>query len=471
MPEKNKAAAPTGDEAPCKIQKCEEEVQADIPDEALMAEVQSLLMGADLAGITVGQLRARLEGNLGLSAGTLAARKFRRRISFLVHREVLKKSQRSEECEKIAEELLRLDLPMPVRQMLIDSLHHSVSMADGTELHPHQVRLLSIARDALLEGQNQLDMAQQQCKDGLLAAEAELRKQDQAGAAARSDAFAANEVASRATAAFNETEAEVADMQKDLESATQRAKDAVEESGRLQGERRRVGQVSLELGRLAQGTWSSEEEWWECFALLQQHMLDTGAESSLLTAATVSLKKRPAERSDFDAMAVDGVTGFLQDQLAAADQHLTLRPQKEMEAEAAVLGVQALLSATCQRKEQQAQALQQAVASQEAAAATCAALETALPSVVAEVERQRQQEVCLETRHRSLNEALELVAAWILGSAIPGREAVAAVLPVSEDPPEAKEQVSKMDVAIGLKDGLLDVASPLRVKTRTGCGP
>ncbi|CAJ1395854.1 unnamed protein product [Effrenium voratum] len=35
----------------------------------------------------------------------------------------------------------------------------------------------------------------------------------------------------------------------------------------------------------------------------------------------------------------------------------------------------------------------------------------------------------------------------------------------------AQEQVSKMDVAIGLKDGLLDVASPLRVKTRTGCGP
>lgn len=45
------------------------------------------------------------------------------------------------------------------------------------------------------------------------------------------------------------------------------------------------------------------KEWWECFATLQQHMLDTGAESSLLTAATVSLKKRLSERSDFDAIA------------------------------------------------------------------------------------------------------------------------------------------------------------------------
>ncbi|CAE7394521.1 PGLP2, partial [Symbiodinium necroappetens] len=144
MAQKAKAPSSPGEEVPCKIQKCgtaeftrekqaepdespavvtsgapEESTEVltnvtsgaqacDIPDARLIAEVQSILVNVDLQSMTLGALRARLEGNLGLTDGALAARKrIRRRLSFVVHQEVLKKSQRSQQCEKVVKELVR----------------------------------------------------------------------------------------------------------------------------------------------------------------------------------------------------------------------------------------------------------------------------------------------------------------------------------------------------------------------------
>jgi len=269
MAQKAKAPSSPGEEVPCKIQKCgtaeftrekQEEpdespavvtsgapeesaevltsvtssaqVACDIPDARLIAEVQSILVNVDLQSMTLGALRARLEGNLGLTDGALAARKrIRRRLSFVVHQEVLKKSQRSQQCEKVVKEILRLDdYPLPARQMLIESLHHSICTNGDTTLHPHQVRLLGIARDALLDGKSKLEAAKVTIEEALQKAEMDLAAQDSATTAALASEVSACHSAAAAEAAAKETEIEVAETEQELERKRGLAKDVIQET-------------------------------------------------------------------------------------------------------------------------------------------------------------------------------------------------------------------------------------------------
>jgi len=486
--EKTKAAGPPGDEAPSKLLKCaddkdraqedsEKEVlrsraQApDIPDARFVAEVQSLLVGVDLTSMTLGELRSRLEGKLGLAAGTLASRKtLRRRFSFLVHQEVLKKSQRSNDCERIVKEILRLeDCPKTVQQMLIDSLHHSLSLRDATGLHPHQVRLLDIVRDALSEGKAKLECTQQRCKEKVAAAQTELRAKEADVTTASSEAAAASEAVQRAEATSKETESEVAEMQKDVTDCADKAKAVIQETQKMEKQLTDLVEVQKRLECMAQGLWSCEEEWWECFAALQQHLLDTGAECSLLTAATVSLKKRPAERSDFDAIAVEGVGSFLCEQRRGAEEELLARPQLQMEAEAATLSRRSLLSATEQRAIEHLQALQEAKAAQEISFSLAAKAAAALPASEAQAKEYQKQEAESNERLESLNEALQLICEWICGSSKPGQcEAPLEVQELKEEAaplPVAKELASSPTGPKDVEAKILDLKSPLRVPT------
>eukprot|EP00438_Fugacium_kawagutii_P018257 Skav220449 [mRNA] locus=scaffold254:167357:175609:- [translate_table: standard] len=251
------------------------------------------------------------------------------------------------------------------------------------------VQLLEIVRNALSEGKAKLQCLQERCKE----AEA---------AATESEALAAREMAEKA-----------------------------QETQKMRQQQQALTEVQKSLDCMAQGLWTSEEEraqreWWECFAALQQHLLDTGtaagswksegAECSLLTAATVSLKKRPAQRSDFDAIvghpvlqrnsslqlasgssAVEGVASFLREQLHAADEGLLARPQLEMEAEAVILSRQSLLSATKQRATTDTEALGPVGHGPETSGALAATAACALPSSEAMARAQQKDEASART--------------------------------------------------------------------------
>lgn len=522
MAQKAKAPSSPGEEVPCKIQKCgtaeftrekqaepdespavvtsgapEESTEVltnvtsgaqacDIPDARLIAEVQSILVNVDLQSMTLGALRARLEGNLGLTDGALAARKrIRRRLSFVVHQEVLKKSQRSQQCEKVVKEILRLDdYPLPARQMLIESLHHSTSTDSDATLHPHQVRLLGIVRDALLDGKSKLEAAKVTVEESLQKAEMHLAAQDSATTAALASEVSACHSAAAAEAAAKDTETEVAETEQELERKRGLAKDVIQETAALQKRRLKASDAEASLKCLAEGTWAREEEWWECFAALQQHLLDTGAENSLLTAATLALKKKPDERSSFHVVAVEGVGNFFRQQLAAADQELVQQSRLEMEAEATILGIEALLTATRQRACQRREAADAGAASKESMQSAARQAEKCLLASKEAVAQKQQEQVDLEGRLTTVNEALELVGAWMAGNALP--TAVEVPLPLqspapeeAEDPPqeadiEQKEGQSspvasrKLALDFGIKDdgtAILGINSPLRVPT------
>jgi len=387
---------------------------SEIPETRIRAEVQALLVGVDLAAVTVGELRGRLEASLGLDAGVLSARKsLRRRVSFLVHHEVLKKVQRSADCEKIVKELMELqEYPANARQMLIESLPHALSLSpDGaTVLHTHQIRLLCIVQDALQDGRQSVEAARLEHEAQAQRAEEESIAQEAAAAAAAEAVSAANAAFEKEQAFLKEMEDEIAEMTKELEAKKAEASSVIKETQRLRAVCQSISDVrGGPVEQLASGKWETEEDWWEAFVSVQQHLLDTGAESSLLDAATISLRKRPEDRSNFDQMAVSGVTSLLADQLAAAEARVQERGRLEMEAEARAMGAAALMDATRSRAEQQAEALAQARSKQEAAAAALATAEAAVPECRASAAKHRSAEAEAAAHLQRLAEALELL--------------------------------------------------------------
>jgi len=398
------------------------EAALNVPDSRLRDEVQALLIGLDLTTTTIGELRGRLEVRLGLDAGMLASRKsLRRRVCFVVQHEVLRKTSRSAECESLVKELLQLE-DAAVRQMLIDSLPHAALVAGSHDaLQPYQLRLLGIVQDALVERRTSLDTEASALEAEARSAEAELQSQDAAIAALVSAETAAKAASARAKALVEESEAETAQLTQELESAAGKITKTLKESERLREER--AGFEAIQKGPadvLAKGTWDSDQAWWEAFAALQQHLLDTGAESSLLDAATVSLKKRPADRSPFDNMAVNGMTGFLDEQLTAADAKLAQRGRIEMEAETSKMSLSSLVDAMRARLVNFNQAAADAVAAEVTITQQLESTKTALPQrhdAAVQLQASHQQAV---EKLRSLDEALSLLDRWISGNEVPG---------------------------------------------------
>lgn len=444
MAQKTKASAPAEEEAPSKALRrtfteeeeslpslpVAEESEAslnEVPEARLRAEVQALLVGVDLTTTTIGELRGRLETKLGLDAGRLASRKsLRRRVCFLVQHEVLKKTQRSAECEILVKELLQLeDYPTPVRQMLIDSLPQAalaVSTEGHAALHPHQLRLLGIVQDAFLEKRPKLQAEVATVEAEFRSAENALRFQDEEIAALVAAEAAAKAASGKTKALVDDNEAELARKEQELESSQAKIAEALKESEQLKEERASI--LAIRIGPadvLAQGTWGTQQAWWEAFAALQQHLLDTGAESSLLDAATVSLKKLPADRSAFDNMAVNGVTGFLAEQLASADAKLAQRGRVEMEAESSKLSISSLLDAMRARLVTHTEAAANAMAAEAASTGQVESAKAALPqrrNAVVELQASEQKVV---EKLRLLDEALSLLDRWISGKEVPGQ--------------------------------------------------
>lgn len=385
----------------------------EIPEARLRAEVQVLLAGLDLETMKYGQLKSRLEERMGLGKGWLSARKSRcRRVNFLVQHEVLRRLQRSTDCDIIVKEFLAMpNYPAGARQMLIDGLPHAWNAAaEPTVLHPHQMQFLSMAQAALEDSQNFFSSERSRSEPEASNADAEVVSQEATISAAEAVLVSMKATSSKEQASLRDLESEIEELTKELQSSKDKLGEVVTETERLRSERETLDAMRKgPLETLASGAWASQDAWWESFAPFQQHLLDSNAESSLLDAATVSFRKLPAERSDFDSMAVAGVHEFLSQQIDAADARIEQQLRVQSDAEAESLGSKALLDAVQQRLEKQKDVIVKASSCEGEAALALQEATAKLPALKqAAAERHSCQEE-LAQRLCSLGHALALL--------------------------------------------------------------
>ncbi|CAK0890126.1 unnamed protein product, partial [Prorocentrum cordatum] len=395
----------------------------DIPEPQLHAEVQALVVSANLESTTVGQLRAALEKRLGLQVGSLGSRKsLRRRVCQLFQQEVLKKAQRGADCERIAKALVDYDdYPADVRQMLIESLPHAMR---ARPLHAHQVRLLGIANDALGDYRGQLSglltSSEAQCE----LAEAEERGRQAARHGAASAEAQAEATAGAAKALLEDAVAEVTRTEHQLEQAEQMMQVAAEEVAELQRAREAIVRVSDGPFRLLmRGEWAGKEDLERAFAAVQQHFENYNAEEALLAAAGIALRQRPSERTRFDEITLSSLEETLSGHLGSCEARLAEKP--EFQAESKRLAASALLGVVVQRQQEQFAASKAAHDAHAEASAARRAAEVELAAASAAVAAARCEQARLKEGLDALDQTLALLARIIAGEAPPAADAEA----------------------------------------------
>lgn len=216
-------------------------------------ELRTLLVGADLAKVTVGQVRQQLETRLGLEVGALATDRQKKELGRTLKYEVLRRLHGSEACEQIAKILMDSGrYPRTSCLMLLDALPAALVRCNG-ELHKHQLDVLAMARQALEDVRGQV-LADAETIDARLAE-------------------ANTEIQARG----------------------------------LQLERNWIATLQEgPLRALLDGTWKEDEERETALNAVQQRLVVLRTEESVMKSARKSLGARPAERGIF-ANQVNGV--------------------------------------------------------------------------------------------------------------------------------------------------------------------
>eukprot|EP00930_Biecheleria_cincta_P049436 TRINITY_DN34631_c0_g1_i1.p1 TRINITY_DN34631_c0_g1~~TRINITY_DN34631_c0_g1_i1.p1 ORF type:complete len:499 (-),score=106.00 TRINITY_DN34631_c0_g1_i1:34-1530(-) len=388
---------------------------ADIPEERVRAEIQFLLVGLDLASTTLGELKNKLHERLGLTQGSLLRRKRnRRRINFLVQHEVFKRTQRSASCEKIVQELWELsDYPLGSRQMLIDSLPHALAVEPHSTpvvLHPHQVQLLFMTQAALEDGRKSLLSKEATQESIAWEAEEELRSHEAKVSAAAKALGAAEASDAHEQQLLQDLWSETEEVANGVDALNAKLLEVVAECEKLRSKRATAAAMcdgSVEV--LASGACASQQERQEAFDTVRQHLMETGAEPSLLKAGLGSLWKLPAERSDFQSMAVGSVQALLRQQLEGTDAQLEQQLRMKTEAEVAKMSQMALLGAVQHRLEQQGEAASKARDAREVAQRALSEAEVVVESLRARATEHRCSQAHVSAKLHSLGEALALL--------------------------------------------------------------
>jgi hypothetical protein len=380
---------------------------SDIPESRLVVEVQSLLVSVNLDAMTVGQLRTALEKRLGLQAGTLGSKKsLRRRVGQLFQQEVLKKSQRNPDCERIAKALVDYeDYPASVRQMLMESLPHALA---SRPLHDHQVRLLGIARDALSDFRGQLaeKLTCSQASCDLSEVEVCGREASRQGAVSVEEQASARAASAEALLQEAVEEAQRAEFQ--LSQAEQRIKVAADEVAELLRARETAVAVSEgPLQLLLVGEWADAKDREKAITEIRQHLEMLNAEDAILAAADVALRHRPTERTRFDLVTVDSVQRLFAMQQESQEGRLAEKP--EFQAESKRLAASAFLGVAVQRQQEQAEACKAARKSLEEALEARRETDKELAAAAATAETHQKQRADLQERLSELDETLSVV--------------------------------------------------------------
>jgi len=352
-----------------------------ISDRRLQMEVQAILATKvqDLGQVTVGQMRSKLEQRLGLDGGALGARKqLRRRVSRVLQDEVVKKTGRSADCDRIVRALVEFEAyPAEVRQMLIEGLPHAVQAiqpglrdeGDPPELHSHQVRLLGIVRDALGEARGHTASMEAASAARVVAAEAELSACRASCASATAAEIAAQAQFESAEARERNLDNEVEHAMAQLSAAEARVQGAGDQVAVLQS-RRSIAVVLQDgpLKALLQGIWQDDGEGDAAVSAVLPYLREENADEALLAAAPASLRKRPNQRSAFDSLTVQSVKEFVAAQISAIESELAAGIESMADADR--LAAAAMLRATRVRAANQASKVAAARSDAEEAAHT-----------------------------------------------------------------------------------------------------
>jgi hypothetical protein len=389
----------------------------DVPDGQLRTELQSLLVGVDLASVTVGQLRGRLEQRLGLGTGALASRKrLRRQVSWAVQEEVAKKAKRSTDCDRIVKALIEYEeYPEGARQMLIDSLPEAVSYSG--EPHPHQARLLQIVSDALVEARRGIEDKIEVCQAGLRSAEKE--HQTISGRTEEANAIEADK-AVNVTAAEEELKIArecVRQTEEDSKQASLRLQSTADDAAALRDRMKGLRNVvEGPMQTLLDGAWTEESARDADLGVLQEHLGELGAESAMLDAVAVALVRRPPQRGVFDNVTATEVKRLLVKRVEELTTHVMEAESKQVSMEAEALAASSMLGVTRERSEASSKKLQTA---REHHASAVLAVKAAVVQVASSA---RMVELCISEkdlyggRRQELNETIAIVQRLIDGS-------------------------------------------------------
>jgi hypothetical protein len=392
-------------------------VPVDVPDGQLRTELQALLVGIDLASVTVGQLRGRLEERLGLVTGALASRKrLRRQVSWAVQEEVAKKAKRSTDCDRIVKALIEFqDYPESTRQMLIDSLPAATSYIG--EPHPHQAQLLQIVNDALVDARRGIEDKIEVCQMGLRSAE-----EEHLATFARTAETEAVEASKAAGVTAAETALEtpldcVRHAEENAKQASVRLQATADEAAALRDRRRVLSDVvDGPLQTLLDGTWTDESAREASLGVLQEHLGELGAESAMLDAVAVALVRQPQERGVFDNVTADEVKRLLVERVEELTARVVETESKQVSIEAEALATASLLGVARERSEASSKTLEKAREEHAVAVLDVKA------AVVRAASSTRMVDLCIsekdlyDGRRQELNETIAIVQRLIAGS-------------------------------------------------------
>lgn len=367
---------------------------SDVSERRVRAEVQAMLVGADLAATTLGELRGDLEGRLGLESGFLASRSsLQRWVGGVIQHEVVKRGQRSGYCERVAKALVEFeDYPREARQMLIESLPHAIP-ENGGPPHTHQAQLLAIARDALGNAKGAARRAQAEflgrTQPEAAALDALVGECD---AAARREA-AALEAAEAAAQSLRDAEKEVWLTKQQLQGA----EDAVQAA---HDELRRVGKAREEAAALCCGAFQQlldgalpKDERAAGIAKVTDFVQQESAPASLHASAPIALGRDPEARSNFEKTIIDALKALFVEHESRAQQQLAVEP--ELTLGPAVTGARASVEVAEARVAEQTAARDRAQAAWE----TAAGEQRAAAAVVSEKQESDQPRLAEQERH------------------------------------------------------------------------
>lgn len=220
----------------------------------------------------------------------------------LLQQEVVKKAQRCPDCERIVRALAECDsYPDCCWQILIDGLPNALSRDDKGALHPHQVCLLTMARDAISGAKLQAAQKQQDIAGRRAAAsvsQQSLQSRHKSAREAEDTARAAMEAQAGKLRAAEKDFEDAKERLADVKCKTQQAKD-----NQSSLENRRHSAIEMSTGALQlliRGAWKTATSRDKALAVLVKFFgEELPSEGPLGEAMPDALSCRPASRSSF----------------------------------------------------------------------------------------------------------------------------------------------------------------------------
>eukprot|EP00747_Dinoflagellata_sp_TGD_P165246 gnl/TRDRNA2_/TRDRNA2_186276_c0_seq1.p1 gnl/TRDRNA2_/TRDRNA2_186276_c0~~gnl/TRDRNA2_/TRDRNA2_186276_c0_seq1.p1 ORF type:complete len:578 (-),score=145.19 gnl/TRDRNA2_/TRDRNA2_186276_c0_seq1:29-1762(-) len=433
----------------------------------MRVHIQAMLIDADLAEVTVGQLRVELARRMSLTPGALDPKRIRRRVNQALQHAVSQKLQRSADCEVIVRALIGFgSYPASSRQMLIESLPHALPRSgDAEPQHAHQQRFLEIVREALDDARRSAATTEEAAAAALAAARQELLTSQASLDTASKEEAAARVAARDATAALAVVRREVQEAEAERRSAKSKRVDEditmlqVEEARRLLNDQFRL---------LAEGAWQNDAERNKAVADVHEYLGRMGCDQSML-AATTALASRPDARSNFEQV----IVGSFEERLSQLADPTTAE-RNIAEAETALLAAEAMLEAQLAQEAQLAAAETAALAAVPVASAALVAARKRLEEQAKNADARAAERVCQQRCLAEVDEALAALERREEADEADGDGEGSVALPIeasSPTTPRASSALSPRRKSVtSSPSGIRRVATPVRTPRHESTG-